>query len=205
MLPMKIRPARREDADAAIPLLYSSGPAVIDYILGTRGLDDLLPLLRNIFRDGAGELGYRNHIVAEGEDQRVVGLATGYGAPDLWRFTLAGTRQMLQYAGPFRGAGIVRRAMQVEKLIRPPKAKELYIAHLGVAPEYQSHGIGARLVEHLLQEGHALGRTVAALDVALPNTRAIALYQRLGFTIAREAVSSLPGIKNHFRMEYPLR
>jgi ribosomal protein S18 acetylase RimI-like enzyme len=54
----------------------------------------------------------------------------------------------------------------------------------------------------------ARGLRTAALDVAVGNPRAQALYERLGFVVAAERVSTLRNaqatVANHRRMELPL-
>ncbi|NUM47588.1 MAG: GNAT family N-acetyltransferase, partial [Anaerolineales bacterium] len=89
-----------------------------------------------------------------------------------------------------------------------PKGAIHYIAHLGVAPEWQSKGIGGRLIEHFLEGGKKLGRTTAALDVSVVNPRAQRLYERLGFVVKHERVSTLKNefgtVPNHRRMERAL-
>ena len=49
-----------------------------------------------------------------------------------------------------------------------------------VKPEYRSHGLGTKLLEFLKAEYHGKAARLR-LEVAPGNTRAIALYERLGF------------------------
>ena len=124
------------------------------------------------------------------------------------RFLIGGLAGLLSFYGPMRTPAIVSRVLRVEKIIAPPKGELHYIAHLGVAPDLRSHGIGQRLVEHLLDAGRALGRKTAALDVAVHNERAYALYDRMGFKPAYERTSTLKNkhsyVPSHIRMELAL-
>lgn len=204
---IRFRPAQPSDAEAAVPLMYSSGPATFDYIFVTRSRDEVAEYLRIAFRDDRGELGYANHVVAE-LDGEVVGLGAAFSGGDAMRFLIGGLAGLLSFYGPMRTPAIVSRVLRVEKIIAPPKGDLHYIAHLGVAPDLRSHGIGRRLVEQLLDAGRALGRKTAALDVAVHNERAYALYERMGFKPAYQRTSTLKNkhahVPSHIRMELEL-
>ena len=58
----QIRAARADDVAAAVPLIYSSGPAAFDYVLARNGAD-ATAFLAHAFANGAGEVGHRNHVV----------------------------------------------------------------------------------------------------------------------------------------------
>jgi ribosomal protein S18 acetylase RimI-like enzyme len=204
---IRFRPAQPSDAEAAVPLMYSSGPATFDYIFITRSRDEVAEYLRTAFRDDRGELGYANHTVAE-LDGEVVGLGTAYSGGDAGRFLVGGLLGLLSFYGPLRTPVIVSRVLRMERIIQPPKGDLHYVAHLGVAPELRSRGIGQRIVEHLLEGGRELGRETAALDVSVENPRAQALYERLGFTPTKECISTLKNrhsyVPSHIRMERAL-
>lgn len=199
---VEFRPAAPADVDAAVPLIYSSGPAAFDYVFATRG-KTALDFLRAAFVRGDGEFGYRSHVVAimGGE---VVGIGTAFSGDVGLAYTLAAARQILSVYGA-RAPGPIRRGLQVEGVVVPPKGDIHYLAHLGVAPAWRSCGIGTQLVDHLFRQGVALGRQTAALDVAVTNPRAQALYERLGFVVTGERRSTLRNdiatVADHRRME----
>jgi len=198
------RPARPSDAADAVPLIYSSGPSAFDYVFGVTGQTSALEFLRRAFLDGAGEFGYRNHVVGIADGVLVAAGAMWSGASNL-AFTLAAARQILGCYGPLGGARTIARGLRIETVIPPPPRRCCYIAHLGVQPQARSRGIGAALVRHLVAQGRASRLQFAALDVAVTNPLAQVLYERLGFTVTRErtsrlgnAVAQVPG---HRRME----
>ncbi len=191
---LHFRPARADDVDAAIDLIYSSGPGAFDYVFADAA-GDARHFLRRAFVDGAGQFGHRNHVVGEA-DGRVVAVGTGFGRESSATFTLAALRQILAHYG-LRAAGPVVRGLRTEGVIRPPGRGEHYLAHLGVAPECRGQGIGRALVAHLLDAGRALGRSSATLDVAVDNPRAEQLYQRLGFAVVAERPSRLGNAHGH--------
>src|SRR5690606_27253774 len=58
-----------------------------------------------------------------------------------------------------------------------------HLGRLVVAPAHRGRGVGARLVHELVALGSAqLGVSECSLFVVAQNTRAVALYRRLGFT-----------------------
>lgn len=205
-MPIRLRPARPEDADAAVPLMYSSGPAVADYIFAC-GKDDIFACMKRGFVRDAGELGFTVHIVAV-VDGAVVGAGAGYAGDAPLRFLALGAFNMLACRGAIEGPGVARRALQVERIIRPPRRHEQCVAHLGVLPEFRGKGIGALLVRHIVDEGRRAGKKTAVLDVSVENPRAQALYERLGFVVTREYESTLrnrfAAVPGHRRMELAL-
>lgn len=204
---IELRPATPEDVDAAVPLIYSSGPACFDYTFSHRTRLDAIAFLRRAFRRPRGEFGYQNHIVAVLGDE-VVGTGTAFSGSDARKFMLPMIASILAAYGPLEGAGVMWRGTQVEQIVQPPKGALHYIAHIGVATEWRSRGIGSRIVSHLIDCGRELGRHTAALDVSVENPRAQALYERLGFRVTKELPSEYSNetavVPAHRRMERPL-
>lgn len=200
---LEFRPARAEDAPAAVSLVYSSGPAVVEYVFGKPTQTRAMDFLEFAFRDGAGEAGYRNHtaVVCEG---RLVGIGACFSGDSSLRFLLAGMRQVWSHYGSLRAPGVIRRALRMESMIKPPKGTMHYIGHLAVPRECRRRGIGRQLVEHFLDIGRQASRPVAVLDVSVENERAQALYEQIGFQVTEELKSTLPGVPDHRRMEIPL-
>ncbi|WP_430391525.1 GNAT family N-acetyltransferase [Dyella sp. 20L07] len=203
-LQVRFRPAKAEDADAAVPLMYSSGPVAFDYVFASRDGSGSLAFLQHCFVDGAGEFGWRNHWVGE-INGRVVAVGAGFGAESKWPFTLAAARQILAHYGVRRAATVIARGLRVESVIRPPDGDMHYLAHLSVAPEQRGKGIGGALIEQLIGSARALGRKRIVLDVAASNPRAEALYGRSGFVVVGERRSQLSRaelrVPDHRRME----
>lgn len=203
-LQVQFRRAAPEDADAAVPLIYSSGPAAFDYVFVTREGGQASSFLRRCFVDGAGEFGWRNHWVGL-LDERVVAVGAAYGADTQWPFMLSAVRQILGHYGLGQGAGVMWRGLRVESVIRPPAGDMHYLAHLAVAPELRGRGLGRALIEHLMGLAREAGRRRITLDVAASNPRAEALYQRSGFKVMSERKSQLANehgrVPDHRRME----
>lgn len=201
---LNFRRATAADTEAAIPLIYSSGPAAFDYVFKHPARGTALDFLRHAFADGAGEFGYRNHTLVE-VNGKIVGVGACFSGREALGFTPAAARQILSFYGVRHLFNISRRGLQVESVVEVPKGAVHYIAHLGVAPDWRSKGIGGRLVEHFLEGGKKMGRTTAALDVSVQNPRAQVLYERLGFVVKHEKASTLQNafatVPSHRRME----
>lgn len=186
---LQIRQATPDDADAAVPLMYSSGPDAFDFVFAQPGRANALQFLRRAFVDGAGEFGYRNHLVVV-ENGVVIGVGAGWRSDRKLAFTLSAARQIIGCYGLAGGLAVIMRGLRAEAVIQPPAKDRLYIAHLGVAAPQQGQGLGSTLIEALIEK-HAAGCRFAALDVAFENTRGLALYRRLGFVPVKERKSSL--------------
>ena len=201
-MPLIFRPAEPRDVEQAVPLIYSSGPAAFDYVFKRAGLT-AEGFLHAAFTDGGGMFGYHRHWVGE-LSGKVVAAGTGYSGEVNLRNMLTATRQIMLCYGPVSAVPVMLNGLRLEKIILPPPKKTFYLAHLGVAEGMRGEGIGSRLVEHLLKLGRSAGFQLAALDVSAGNPQAQALYERLGFSVVTERVSTLAGIANHRYMSKAL-
>lgn len=201
---VRFRAATAQDAAAAVPLIHSSGPAAFDYVFAVPGRSTAQAFLRRAFADGAGEFGWRNHIVGELEGV-VVAAGAGFGGETALAFTRAAARQILVHYGLRHAPGVIARGLKVERVIPPPSRGMHYLAHLGVSPILRGQGIGKALIDELIRRGVQAGRNRMVLDVAVSNPRAQALYARQGFEVTGEQASALANaqgaVLGHRRME----
>ena len=86
------RVATPKDVDAAVPLIFSSGPGAFDYIFSPKP-GQAQEFLRYTFQDGAGEFGYKNHVVCE-LDKKVVAIGAAFDGESTIKFFLAMGRQI---------------------------------------------------------------------------------------------------------------
>jgi ribosomal protein S18 acetylase RimI-like enzyme len=92
------------------------------------------------------------------------------------------TIELGNYVGVFDGDRLVAMA---GNRFRPVGYRE--ISAVCTDPEFRGRGLGAALVRHVVALTRAEG-DIAFLHVAQTNTSAIALYERLGFTLRREII-----------------
>jgi ribosomal protein S18 acetylase RimI-like enzyme len=191
------------DVSDAVPLIYSSGPAAFDYVFNIGGKRSAQDFLRFAYSQGRGEFGWRAHRVAEIGGQVAAAAAAFDGRTGL-RFTIASALQILRFYGPMHAWAVMARGLRTEAIIRPPRADEYYLCHLGVREELRGQGIGARFIRNLLQGLDANRHRCATLDVAVTNPRAQLLYERLGFVVEARRSSRLQNrrarISDHYRM-----
>lgn len=112
-------------------------------------------------------LSWRNASMAE-SDGEIVGMLLGYPEPD--------------EMGPLPGdiEGFLLPIVELEWLA----AGEWFISMLGVHVPWRSHGVGGRLLALADEKRAATARRGLALIVEDSNTRARALYERMGFAVA---------------------
>ncbi len=181
---LDIRPARADDAAAAAPLVYSSGPEAYDYILRDGG-KTALDFLRHAFADGRGFQGHRNHWVAE-RDGQVVGAGAFYSGRDELRLSIGFVAQILAFYPLLTAIAVIRRALQVAAMMKPVTRDMLYVANFGVAAECRGQGVGARMLNQQMARARQAGFKRYALDVAVTNPRAQKLYEGIGLKFVRE-------------------
>ncbi len=72
---------------------------------------------------------------------------------------------------------------------------EAHITNVAVAPEHRRHGIGRRMMIHLLQASKQRGMTCSTLEVRAGNEAAIRLYEQLGYEVAARRKGYYPDNK----------
>jgi len=66
------------------------------------------------------------------------------------------------------------------------RGDEGWIGGMGVAPSHRGHGLGEHVMRAVLESARSRGLRRVMLEVLEPNTHAIRLYERLGFTRVRD-------------------
>ncbi len=205
---MTIREAQAEDVAVAVPLIYSSGPDTFDFVFSYKTRLDAKAFLAEAFVTGKTEFGYRNHWVME-EGGHVVAIAAGHTGKTARGFLWPTIGLTLRSNGLWAGAALIRRGLQAEGIIVPPKASDtFYIGQVGVASDYRGRGLGGTLLDYMHDEGRKQGARIAVLDVSMENPQAQALYTRMGYEVTGELSSTLRNgagyVPSHRRMELSL-
>jgi ribosomal protein S18 acetylase RimI-like enzyme len=183
-LNLRFRQSRPADVEQAVPLIYSAGVEAFDYMF-RQGSAAPLRFLGCAFTEGSGFFGCRVHTVVELED-RVVGIGASYSGAQFDRLALGTTRQVFQFYGLARCWSVFRRMLYCKRIMPRPGWRTEYVADLAVRPDMQDSGVGTALLRHYLAVARTKGQRACALDVALNNPRAQALYERFGFKVVRE-------------------
>ena len=178
-MPIDFRPAHVNDVETAIALIYSSGPEAFEYGF-THDNDRSQDFLRFAFSHGLGFLGWRNHTVALVDDS-VVGIGAFYSGKDYLRLSIGMVWQVLCFYPLPTVPRVIMRLLQLQALMPAPGRDTYYVAHFAVLANQRSQGVGSALLSYQQSVARRLGFKKYALDVAIDNPKALALYQRLGF------------------------
>jgi ribosomal protein S18 acetylase RimI-like enzyme len=179
---LTFRPATRDDAPFAAPLIYSIARRDLDPLFTglAAGLSPV-GVVEQFYRAPGGMFSWRNTELAL-HDGLPAGLITAYSVASrngsaTWLVPAAGrlgAKALLLLA--WRGV-VVARALQHYL------PGSWYIAFVGVDPARQSLGIGSSLIERSIQTARASECSCVELDVDVDNPRAQALYERIGFHV----------------------
>ena len=177
-----IRPARREDADQVVPLMYESSRALIDYSFR---FEDEAPtgfLFRDFLR-GHGIFGYENQIVAV-DGEQVVGTMTVYAGRRATELSLRTMLSAFRHWSVGRFFAFVRRSLAIAPLFIPPRKDGVFLANACVAPSHRGQGVFSLLLEAATAKRREA--RVLELDVSFSNTKAQRIYEHLGFRVTGE-------------------
>ncbi|MEZ5021817.1 MAG: GNAT family N-acetyltransferase [Chitinophagales bacterium] len=200
------RKATPSDVAQAVPLIYSSGPDVCEFMFYDAKKGSAQNFFAYGFTRSGGELGYDNHTCIL-IDNKVVGIGAIWNGKKTFSFMLADIKKIFAFFGFFKGLMILFRALKVEMLIPPPKKKEWVIAHLAIDSTITGKGLGTKLIHYLIDSVSIKPDEKTILDVSFINPKAQKLYERLGFKVTKKKESKLQRKKynvkvpGHYRME----
>ena len=130
---LTFRKALPGDVDQAVPLIYSSGPVSFEYVFKVSEQQDAQAFLKYAFVRPGGEFSYTNHTCVI-QDEQVVGIGAAFTGKDVNGFTFSVIQSILSFYGIWKGAKVLLRGLQVEKIIPPPEGNTECLAHLGIRP-----------------------------------------------------------------------
>ena len=168
--PITIRPATKADASEVALLVNIATHGGIrggwEYDERAKGTYDPLEVGRLDMMDETSELNWRNASMAE-VDGEVAGMLLGYPEPD--------------DMGPFPSnlMGFLVPIVELEWLA----GGNWFVSMLGVHVPWRSHGVGGRLLALAEEKRAETQRRGLALIVEDKNSRARALYERMGFAV----------------------
>lgn len=198
---IQFRPCVPEDADRAVPLMLSSGPAAFAYVFETKNITPN-EFLRHAFIRKGGEFSFESHI-ALCVDDILIGVG-GYHTGDEAKTFLYRDLMNIISVYKWKAISVAIRGLKIEQLIMPAKNKEICLCHIGIDPAFQGKGYGLLLMRHLLTKRPINADEYFMLDVSEENPRAIALYEKLNFKSIKYNVSKLKSsfgiVPHHYRM-----
>ena len=188
---MIIRKAEKRDVYESVPLIYSAGIPLFDYIYQ---LDKVTAekFIHNEFLSEYGYASYRLHWVVE-QNNKVIATIACYDKNDLFKMDVGTVKNILAMY-KFHSPRVLSRALHAASVVTKPSEFNLHIANFGVHPSYRSQGVGQFLLSHLKTIAQQQGCSILSLDVSSANPRGQSLYERIGFKVVEE--NRFKGIKN---------
>lgn len=166
---MLIRRARKSDVDAVTGAVFMAEGELIPFLTGFEDERNARRVLREfVLASVANRYSLANILVAE-LDGKTVGAVLAFPAdsqPELDLLILA---------------SVNARGYNLKDLFFEGEAGSYYLSTMGVDPLFRGRGIGAALLAAAEAEGAASGYARSSLLVARENTKAKALYERLGY------------------------
>ena len=153
-------------------------------------------LLAALFARSGGRFGYQVGTILIA-DEAAVGLLVSYPASKLTMLDLVTGRTLLSILG-IRPTIRFAKRMSAMLNLREAERGEYYISNVGVLPDFQGNGYGARLLTLAEEQARKFGLKRCSLIVDQQNDGAIRLYRRFGYKIVFSG--KLDGESGYHRM-----
>ncbi|MCP1424670.1 ribosomal protein S18 acetylase RimI-like enzyme [Paenibacillus xylanexedens] len=163
-----IRPARIEDADQVIPLLYQAIGDIAYSLAGEADHEKAMQILQAFYVQENNRISYR-HVTVMEQDRLIAGILVAYDGGEADRLD----QPILDRPG--------RSLDEKYALVKETRPGEYYLDTLSVSEAYQGQGIGRALMAAFEQQGSDLGHSQVSLIVERDNGRALMLYERQGY------------------------
>jgi ribosomal protein S18 acetylase RimI-like enzyme len=190
--PVIVRPARPEDEDAVVDLLYESATGMYDLYAGSRGR--ALRILRAAFRAPGNSASSETVTVAEIAGRPAAAIAA-FPAGEIERRARTFLRTTLSRTPPWTWPSAVRIFRLGGRISPAPPIDSFYIDALATAEPFRRRGAARALLEAAEAQARLVGARSLALETALRNVPAQSLYESFGFVVFEERGPSagLPG------------
>ena len=204
------RPAVASDAATCASLIFASGACEFGFFLGMPAAE-CIEFLRFAFVQTFGRFSWRRHWVAVADDGTVCAVLAVLDGRTLLFDDLHIAWLLVRYLGvTSRTLQALSRGVTLEGELPKPRRHQTLIAHCATNEHLRATGIFSALFRNVLRpklldvvDGRQL-----ILDVLVSNTRAQALYRRLGFADTsrrRDRSPRLPSELASIRMVLDLR
>ncbi|MGH2709819.1 MAG: GNAT family N-acetyltransferase [Actinomycetota bacterium] len=177
MTPVLRRGTSRVAPEAA-DLILSAIPS-LEFVLGDRAT--AVRAIESCYRAERTELAYRFSLLAE-VDHELSGIAIAFPGRLHGALKLGTGVVMARAAGARHVAELAQRARVINRLLPNVDPHYLYVPTLSVAHDRRRQGIATALMDRVITGADRLGLGVA-LDTAMGDEPARALYEKLGFRV----------------------
>jgi ribosomal protein S18 acetylase RimI-like enzyme len=165
---MQVRKAVLDDSESIATLLMLATGEVIYEFIGERKYEVARKFLVHFIKNEKNQYSYQNCCVIE-EDGEVIGALLSYDGDKLQELREPVLAHIHQFLNP---------NLQVED---ETEGGEYYIDSIGVMPNHQGKGLGARLIQSIIDEQVIKNGKTVGLLVDKSNPLAKKLYLKLGF------------------------
>ncbi|BAO94066.1 GNAT family N-acetyltransferase [Caballeronia insecticola] len=183
---LTIRPARATDAAACASLVFASGKHEFEFFLGLRA-EQCTEFLKHAFALSQGRFSWRRHEVAVDAQGEMMAVLAAHDGRRVAADDLHIVWTLLRYFGPLRAVPMLVRGLVLETELPKPRRTQTLVAHCATRADTRGCGVFSMLFEQALRGASASTRGLVpserevVLDALVSNTRAMALYRRLGF------------------------
>jgi GNAT superfamily N-acetyltransferase len=181
-----VRPAKQADAAACAPLVFASGEHEFEFFLGLSA-ERCTKFLEHAFASSRGRFSWRRHEVAVDAQGEIMAVLAAHDGRRISADDLEIVWTLLRYFGPLRTVPMLLRGLVLEAELPKPNRAQTLVAHCATRIEARGCGVFSILFEQTLWGSRAATRGLVpgereiVLDTLVSNTRAAALYRRLGF------------------------
>jgi ribosomal protein S18 acetylase RimI-like enzyme len=193
---LRIRPAKKEDADFAASMIYLSLGHLADHLF-QQNSDVIRAMIAKLFTRNAGRFGYQYASIAEFEKEPV-GLLIASRGDKIDRLNLETIPHLMAVLGFAKAIGFIRRGIRLPGG-REAEDDELYLGNLAILPSMQGRSFGSQLLVHAEKLARENNLSKCSLIVAGYNTDARRLYERTGYQIV-ETVTDEKENLGYYRM-----
>ncbi|WP_321884440.1 GNAT family N-acetyltransferase [Paraburkholderia bannensis] len=180
---LTFRPARASDALVCAPLLFASGEHEFEFFLGVPP-ERCITFLAFAFGLNGGRFSWRRHEVAVDANGEIVAVLAAHDGRRILADDPHVVFTLLRHFGLMRTVPMLLRGLVLETELPKPKRAQTLVAHCAAREESRGTGAFSALFAHALgnvERGLDAPAREIVLDVLVSNTRAAALYRRLGF------------------------
>ena len=184
-----IRKGKPEDAHHFSELVTLTSPTMFPAIFGS----DVKKLMKNLFPHKKHYYSFDRSFFAE-VNGKVAGMAQLHKMVSRKGQTVRLSLLLLKYL-KWRLPSKAVNMLKFDRLIKFVAHGDCYLSNVSVYPEFRSFGIGTKLLTAVEEEVRSIGKKRVVLHAEVRNTRAVSLYERLGYKI--ESKSPLLKVRNN--------
>jgi len=172
-----VRKGRPEDAHHFSELVVLTSPAIFPIVFGS----GVKKVMKNLFPHKRHYYSFDRSFFAE-INGKVAGMAQLHKLITRKGQAVRLSFLLLKYL-KWRLLAKAVNLLKFDHLIKDVARNDCYLSNVSVYPEFRSFGIGTKLLEAVEEEAKSVGKKRVVLHAETHNTRAISLYERLGYKI----------------------